>query len=294
MPTQPPLAGLSDPARDVDLLLVGGLTVDRFADGSSAPGGTVLHGARAASAQGISVGVVTAAGEEPEALAGLRELSRLAVVQHATVGSSIAFLHDEHDGQRTLTLLRGGVALRRLPPLDLRPRSVLYAPVADELGADLAGQVFDGAFGAAILQGWVRRLVLGRPVTPVGIATLPATLVGRLRTLELLVASTEDLARLAAQPAEQLSALRSVVGRHPILALTLGRSGALVEDADGERLMVPSLDAPPAVSTNGAGDAFAAILTARLGQGRPLRDAAQAATAAAAAYIAMRSSRAEG
>ena len=44
------------------LLIVGGLTIDRFADGSRAPGGSVLHAGLAAAAEGAQVTTLTVAG----------------------------------------------------------------------------------------------------------------------------------------------------------------------------------------------------------------------------------------
>ena len=47
------------------LLIVGGLTVDRFADGSRAPGGSVLHSGVAAIAERAELTILTVAGDEP-------------------------------------------------------------------------------------------------------------------------------------------------------------------------------------------------------------------------------------
>ena len=44
---------LTDPP--LDLLVVGSLTIDRFADGSLAPGGSVLHATRSAVDQAVGV-----------------------------------------------------------------------------------------------------------------------------------------------------------------------------------------------------------------------------------------------
>ena len=63
----------------LSLVVVGGLTVDRFPDGSSQAGGAVLHIARALAAGGLRVGIVTTAGPEAEAQAGLAELHDRAV-----------------------------------------------------------------------------------------------------------------------------------------------------------------------------------------------------------------------
>lgn len=286
-PLPPPLPPEAD-GEPVDLLIVGGLTVDHFPDGSRAAGGTVLHGARAARAAGLTLGIVTIAGEEPEARAAVTELGDLAGrgrLSVQEVARSIAFRHDEADGQRTLTLLNRGARMTAAPRT-FRPLAVLYGPVAAELAPDFAGQAYDGGVTAATLQGWLRSLEPGRRVTALGLDRLETALVARLATCDLLVASAEDLAAVASDPARQLGELRRRVGSHPILALTQGGSGAILEAPDGRRLTV----APPRSlvpgSTIGAGDAFASVLVAHLATRVPLRAAAEAAAAAAAAYLA--------
>ena len=59
------------------LLIVGGLTVDHFTDGTSAPGGSVLHAGRAAADEGAQLTFLTVAGDEPEARDGLARLSEM-------------------------------------------------------------------------------------------------------------------------------------------------------------------------------------------------------------------------
>ena len=58
-------------------LIVGGLTVDCFTDGTVAPGGSVLHSGLAAVAQGASLTSLTVAGDEPAARLGLDRLRSL-------------------------------------------------------------------------------------------------------------------------------------------------------------------------------------------------------------------------
>ena len=99
----------ASPSRGLDLVVVGGLTVDRFTDGSSAAGGAVLHIARALAARGLRVGIVTTAGPEAEAQAGLAELHDLAVsVEASTSPASITFGHAETAAGRELVLERRG------------------------------------------------------------------------------------------------------------------------------------------------------------------------------------------
>ena len=63
--------------------------------------------------------------------------------------------------------------------------------------------------------------------------------------------------------------------------LTLGERGCLCVTADGSE-HVPGFTVPAVVDTTGAGDAFNAALAVGLSEGRPLREAARFANAAAA------------
>jgi len=284
MTSEPRPRGQPRTADPVDLLLIGGLTVDRFAHASTAPGGAVLHGATAARAAGFSVGVLTRAGEEPEAQAGLRELRELGELRSQQSRQSIWFGHEEREGTRTLTLLVGGEPLDSAAP-PFPARGILYAPVAGEVPADLVRLPDDGPFTAATLQGWLRRLEPSRPVTHLALDALEPELVERLADLDLLVASEEDLAAVASDPLARLAALRATFGPHPALALTRGAHGVLIDVLGRPRLEIVPDRVAHGSSTTGAGDAFAAILTALSAAGRPLDRAAQEASNAAVAYL---------
>ncbi len=255
MQTQPPMTGL-------DLLLVGGLTIDRLPDGSLAAGGSVLHAARATAGADWRVGAVLSVGNEPQAREAVREIRELvAVVQVDAVERSIGFEHAEGPTGRQLRFTGSG---RRLEcaPLAIRPSFVLYLPVADELAVDLAGQSYPGARCGAVLQGWLRRLEAGRSVRPLPLRSLPAALVEQLRGFELLLASREDLAADGADPPTQLHAMRARFGSHPTLIVTDGIDGAWL-DAGGLTRSEPAWRVAVArridgVSTIGAGDVFAA------------------------------------
>ena len=60
-----------------ELLIVGGLTIDRFGDGTSAPA-AVIHAGRLRSPRRWHMTILTVAGDEPEAAIGLRQLARWA------------------------------------------------------------------------------------------------------------------------------------------------------------------------------------------------------------------------
>jgi sugar/nucleoside kinase (ribokinase family) len=263
MPNAPPLA---DPQPiDLDLLVVGGLTVDRFADGQSLPGGSVMHAVRALRATSARVGVVTLAGDEPAARDGLRELGETAAAVHVEPAErSIGFLHAEVPTGRRLTFERSA-GLLACPARAVRPATVLFAPVADELGPSLGGQAYEGARRGAILQGWLRELRPGRVVRQLPLSALPEQLISTLATLDLLVASHEDLAAVGPTPSAQLEALRASIGTGPVLVVTNGAAGAWVDHSPAaaggaERWHVATGRTVANVNTVGAGDVLAAAL----------------------------------
>lgn len=275
----------SDP-EPLDLLVVGALTIDRFADGAAAPGGSVLYAARAASAAGLRAGVVTVAGDEPAAADGLRELSRLGPLHREVAPATLRFALDEDHGGRHL-LLEVPVAPLACPPRAVAPRAVLYAPVADELGSGFGGQEYAGALTAAVLQGWLRNLELGREVRPLPLSALPEALVRRLAGCDLLIASREDLVAVAAEPGAQLDALRVRFGWRPLLVVTDGVAGTWLDIA-GRRARSSPSSVVADVTTLGSGDTFAAIMAAGLGRGL---SAEEASTNAATAVVEMLAAR---
>jgi sugar/nucleoside kinase (ribokinase family) len=260
-----------------DLLVIGGLTIDRFADGSSAPGGSVLHIARAAGPRGLRVAVTTVAGPEPEAQAGLRALRSLTTrLDPSDAAATATFVHRESPGGRRLWLSErgGGILSPSIDPADTR--AILVAPIADEISPDELAHRDTSTTWAAILQGFLRSFAPDGEVMPVPLSGLAAGVAEALSGFDLLVASREDLAGEAADPPDQLAALRRAVGPRPALVVTDGVRGIWLE---GEHLPVPRL--VDGVSTVGAGDVFAAFMLAG-GWPKPagtafLRDRARAA-----------------
>jgi len=120
-----------------DLLVIGGLTIDRFADGSAAPGGSVLHIARAAASRGVRVAILTVAGPEPEAQAALAELRQLVVdVEAGDADATATFSHhDTAQGRRLALERRGGRVAIAGSALLASADAVLVAPVAGEVSA---------------------------------------------------------------------------------------------------------------------------------------------------------------
>ncbi|MEP6680644.1 MAG: PfkB family carbohydrate kinase [Chloroflexota bacterium] len=276
----------------LDLLVVGGLTVDYFGERSAA-GGSVLHATRAGVHAGLRLAALTAADSEPDAIAGLAEIAAAGRLLNEPAATTIGFGHRETPSGRVLTFeARGASITISADQIDsLQPDAVLLAPVAAEIDPPaLASSAGDAAhpLRAAILQGWLRVLEVGRVVRPLPLGRLPAELVAALSELALLVASREDLQADASDPQAQLVALRSAIGPGPILIVTDGVEGAWFDAAEGiGHVPVPfRVDDVPTV---GAGDAYAAILAVRLAAGSVrLRDAMADAARAAAEILAAR------
>ena len=286
---------LTDPPRSewppppLDLLVVGSLTIDRFADGSLAAGGSVLHATRAAVDAGYRTGVVTVAGREATADAGIRLLSQIATVHGEPAPATLTFRHEESASGRRLWLEVPATPLVT-PPRGVAPRAVLYAPVADEMGPGLGGQVYEGAVRGSILQGWLRDLAPGELVRSRPISAIPPALVARLAECDVLIASREDLVADAAEPGAQLDALRATIGPGPTLIVTDADHGAWLDGA-GSRTLVEVPRVVRDVPMVGAGDAYAALLLGAMGRGRQPVGAARDAAAGVAEMLAARSDR---
>jgi len=256
----------------LDLLVVGALTIDRFADGTARPGGSALHMCRATAARGLRTGAVVTHGPEPAARAGLRELRRLAVTVEAVSGErTMVFRHEAGATGRTLHWESRGDRLR-LDPAHLSrfgaPAAVLLAPVADELDASAVRSWDPAAVTVgAILQGWLRGFGSGGQVIPIPLAALDPALVDALAACTLIVASNEDLRAVASTPVQQLEAVRRRIGPAPSLVVTDGAQGSWVSHGGGgsagEPVHVPVPRRVDGVDTTGAGDIFTAFMLAR-------------------------------
>jgi sugar/nucleoside kinase (ribokinase family) len=278
------------PRERIKLLVVGALTIDRFPNGSTAPGGSVLHATRAAARARASITVVTAAGDEPEAREGLLELRRMARVVVEDVPHTLVFQHDERNGRRQLTLL-GNVRLR--PDVRqlqrMNPHAILLAPVAGEVDA-IALRMIDEAVEArvrvATLQGWLRRREADGHVTPTALGELPQAVLADLRNCDAVIVSHEDLGRneWAPDTAAAVDVRRWLPG--PSVVVTWGGAGYVRADAEArEPTVVRRRDAIESAPTVGAGDAFAAVITIQLAKGASLSTAARAADAAVERWL---------
>ena len=269
----------------VDLLVVGGLTIDVLADSVEAAGGAARYATEGALAAGLRVALRTVAGDEPLIREVLERLGARADVLRQHAPASIRFEHHGPDQQRRLRLVATTDPLR--PPESERlpaAMAVLFAPVAEEVPTSALTDV-PAPFRAAGIQGWLREAGVDGWVVTRQLADFEPELASALRGLDLLIASHHDLG-LPDGPSA-LVELRAWVGPGPELVVTAGAHGAWLDDG-----VSPAAHVPAKIVTDrhtiGAGDAFAAVLTARRGAGLDLPAAAEEATLAIARYLAER------
>ncbi|HSO01411.1 MAG TPA: hypothetical protein VLS46_02690, partial [Gaiellaceae bacterium] len=179
------------------LLIAGGLTVDRFADGTRAPGGSVLHAGLAAAAEGAEITMLTVAGDEPEARAGIARLRGLGSVLCGRSPASTTYAHREVDGHRVLTLEAASAPIDPGGLVGRGPYDVaLLAPIADELPPSAVAALRSVASPRRtvfLIQGWLRRLVIGQPVRALAIDDVRDELWTAFGSADAVVVSTEDL-----------------------------------------------------------------------------------------------------
>jgi heat shock protein HslJ len=271
------------PEAPVDLLVIGGLTIDVL-EGREVAGGAARYATEAAVAAGLRVGLLTVAGPETVARSELARLGQQAAVIVQPAPTSIVFEHHgPHDDRRLR--LRSATEPIRVPDPGRLPlaRAVLFAPVAGEVVVDVIRSI-SAPLRAAGLQGWLRQTDTAGWVSRVPLSTMDETLAAALRGLDLLLASVDELRGddgLAA-----IGRLRAWAGAGPKLVVTAGAAGAWADDSGS-----PSHVAAEVVAnrhTIGAGDAFAAVLVARRGSGFDLHAATTAAAQATARYLASR------
>jgi sugar/nucleoside kinase (ribokinase family) len=265
-----------------DLLIVGGLAVDRFPDGSSAPGGSVIHAGLAASGAGARVATLTVCGDEPEAREGLASLAELGPLIRQPAAASCTYRHDERGRRRVLVYERATDPLGVEAVAGASPAAaVLAAPIADEFPAASLRALRERLRPertVALIQGWLRRLEIGREVVPLELDAVAPDLWAELASADAVVVSREDLPGDDASAAAVAVALREALGSQPIVIVTDGIDGYLLDDP---RAREPVVFAPhrvvEGVPTVGAGDTFGAIFALHLARGASPLAAAEAA-----------------
>lgn len=266
-----------------ELLIVGGLTIDRFVDGSSAPGGSVIHSGLAAVAEDAPSVILTVAGDEPEAREGLRLLEGLGVVERQPSAATTTYRHDESSGRRILYYDAASAPIQPVTELPGGPPAVaLLAPIADELPAETLRAIranLRPIRTVFLIQGWLRRLELGQPVHPLPLEAVGDELWDAFAEADAIVLSTEDLAETPDDPFAQAAALRARLGPRPVVVLTLGVQGYLLDDpGETDVVAVMPRRVIEGVPTVGAGDTFGVAFAIHLARGQRPDAAARAAT----------------
>jgi sugar/nucleoside kinase (ribokinase family) len=200
---------------------------------------------------------------------------------HQRAPRTATYRHEEHAGRRVLVYEAATEPITLAS--DLAPPEVaLLAPIADELPGRAVPALHASLRAGCtvmLIQGWLRRLELDAPVRPLPLAEVPDELWDAFGRADAVVVSTEDLAEAPEDPFAQAQALRARLGDSPLLVLTLGQEGYLLDDPDADRVVASMprrvVEGVPMV---GAGDVFGAALALHLWRG-----AAAAAAAAAAA-----------
>jgi len=266
-----------------EMLIVGGLTIDRFTDGSLAPGGSVLHAGLTTRAEDARLTTLTVAGDEPAARDGLARLRELGTLAHQQAPRTTFYRHEERHGVRVLVLEARAEPIQPagLAGLD-RPDVALVAPIADEITPSLVDalcvQLSPGRV-VLLIQGWLRRLVEGEEVRALALDSLAADQFRVIAAADAIVVSTEDLVEASGDAFAQAAELRRWVGAKPIVVVTLGTEGYLLDDPTQDRVVasVPRR-VVTGVSAVGAGDTFGAALAVNLARGASPIAAADAAT----------------
>jgi ribokinase len=114
---------------------------------------------------------------------------------------------------------------------------------------------------------------------------LPPELVSNI---DILVVNAVEAEMMGADPVcclhSAADAAKGLAARFEAVIVTAGAKGLAAVGPDDEAFTLPA-EKVQVVSSHGAGDAFIGALAAALVQGRPLRDAAKAASHAAALHV---------
>jgi ribokinase len=292
-----------EPARAVDVLVIGSINVDLLltVDRHPRPGETLLGGsgahlaggkganqAVAAARLGARTAMVGAVGDDPAAPTALEHLRGAGVdltgVRTVRGPTGLAVVTLAADGENTIVVVPGANATVT-PEVVTAAAPLLAAAHVCVLQAEIPLASVSAA--ARLARDAGARVVLNvAPAAPFAVETL--------RTADPLVVNEHEAAIvLAAAGGEQTTgawaadptaaAERLLALGVPSVVVTLGSAGCVVADSAGiSRIPARRVDV---ADTTGAGDAFVGTLAARLAAGDPLPAAAIHATRVAAASV---------
>ena len=269
MPTTPP-----------PVLIVGPVTLDHFVDGADArrdiPGGAVSYAARAATALGQRLAILTIGGPEAnvDALAG-HDACRV------EADATLTFELSRADAERDLRVLaRPNRPLRAsdLPSGWERARLLILAPLLPD-DIDIASfAALDAPDGRAIIaQGLQRRV---EPSSAVSMLSHPSpTLLRQSSPANWVFLSSDETSPWTRTDHDTL------LRRPGHLVVTRGADGADIYSGAGPPFHVDAWPARP-IDTTGAGDVFATVFMLSLHDGEHRATRLASAYAAAAVEVA--------
>ncbi|WP_409180003.1 ribokinase [Amycolatopsis sp. VS8301801F10] len=268
------------------VVVVGSANVDLVVDVPRQPGGgeTVLGGdlrrspggkganqaVAAALAGGAETTFLGAFGADDGAEFLLASLNKAGVrtdlVSRVDSATGTAFIMVSPDGENSIVVAPGANSR-----LSLGEAQLERIAAADVVLAQLEIPLEAVAAAAAARRSGARMVLNAAPSRPLPELDLDVLIVNEHEAA--------DLAGVSAAPEELARILRQ---RAPSVVITLGAAGCVV--AEREIVQLPGFPVSP-VDTTGAGDTFCGVLAAALAEGRPLREAAERAGAAAALAV---------
>lgn len=252
-------------------------------------GGDTSNFAIAAARQGARAGVVTALGDDVHG-GMLRDLwasegvDASRVKSDPTAPTGIYFVTHDESGHH-FTFFRSGSAASRMTPADVPADYIASARALHVSGISFAisSQACDAAYAAVEIAREAGRMVTFDTNLRLRLWSKDrarAIILDMMSRCDVCLPSLDDVTLLTGiEDADEL--VDYALGRGAkIVALKLGREGALVADANERHRIAPlRVDA---VDATGAGDTFGGAFVARLLQGDGLEAAGRYAAAAAA------------
>jgi sugar/nucleoside kinase (ribokinase family) len=255
------------PLEPVDYLVIGHITEDRTPAGLRV-GGTAAFAALTARVLGLRVGIVTSVAEDTS-LAALHGIPMLRVPSPST--TTFENTAAPRGRQQVLLARAESISLQGLPDAWRRAAIVHLAPVAQELGADIA-EPFSASLLGITPQGWMRTWDSTGRVSPCKWESSEAL----LPKAGAVIFSREDIG------GDEL-AIETMSHQTRLLVVTEGAAGCVLYwNGDRRRFRAPKVGE---VDDVGAGDVFAAAFFVRLHATRDPWEAARYATLLAARSV---------
>jgi len=233
---------------------------------------------------GVSAAMIGAIGDDDFGRALLANLDRRGVdrshvrtVRSAGSGMSVAIF--DADGDYGAVIVSG--ANLSLGAADVGAAADLLARTGVLVLQNEVPDAANAAIAAAARAAGACILLNAAPARP-----LSADLQGNVDILVVNAVEAADVSgRPVETPSDALVVAAELAQRFLHVVVTLGGDGLVYAGADEAPFALPAIPVK-LVSTHGAGDEFIGVLAASLARGQPMREALQAANAAAARLVA--------